>query len=447
MPDEFNLYNNIQVIGDAITTPYPYTNEVNSWNIKTHPTALLNVNPELQDKLLIQIRSDHTRRYQPVFCVNQSKLSEILSDGDLTQMAQKIPTIIDRLALRHETPHPDILEIIAWYCWSRGNFRLKPVWSPEHRTGYSYPLLDCLNNGESSQALLRAIEHNILVPAKLVDRIRLCSSCSSVRINYIDVCPKCSDINIQLSPGVHCFVCGYVNEQEVFSATGIMQCPNCTTKLRHIGVDYDRPLERYRCRSCQARFVEAAVKVRCHDCNKSQSSDDLAIAHIHELEVGKHARQISIEGFHDSTRPLLWQSPVSKSHLPWLLRWVSANQRRYGGDNTLMAVWLSNLSQITLLLGKTKSQERINELTRRLQAIFRDTDVICRYANDLLIFILPHTNTNVSQIIFNKITHMNAIEGLDQLKLVIEFNRLPIPDSEKVEDWLARWIEEVTHHG
>lgn len=39
-----------------------------------------------------------------------------------------------------------------------------------------------------------------------------------------------------------------------------------------------------------------------------------------------------------------------------------------------------------------KTQQRLGALLARLQALFRDTDVVCQYADDQLLLLLPHTN-------------------------------------------------------
>ncbi|MGF1717948.1 hypothetical protein L4D08_24100, partial [Photobacterium chitinilyticum] len=274
MTESIGKHVNIQVIGDPVADLPTCVDRIEEWNVDAYPSVLINVEPARQDEMLLKIRSDELRHLQPVFCVDRSKMSDVLSDGYLKEMRQRIPPILERLALLHITPHPEPLDLLAWYCWPRSHFHLTPVWSGIYQKGYRYPLLDCLVGVESNLALMRAVEHHLLVPGKLVDRIRLCRNCQSGRLNYVDVCPECNSIDIHLKPGVHCFVCGYVDDQDVFIQSGVMQCPKCSTKLRHIGVDYDRPLERYSCYSCYIRFIEAIVKVRCHDCGEVQTPDD-----------------------------------------------------------------------------------------------------------------------------------------------------------------------------
>ena len=112
-------------------------------------------------------------------------------------------------------------------------------------------------------------QENLLEAGELLDRLRQCPSCSSSRLNYVDVCPECHALDIVREPSLHCFVCGHVGPQQAFLKGDALVCPNCLSQLRHIGSDYDRPLENYRCRSCGAFFVDAEVDVRCIDCGQA----------------------------------------------------------------------------------------------------------------------------------------------------------------------------------
>ncbi|MFD2883408.1 hypothetical protein ACFS4T_13870 [Pseudomonas lini] len=126
--------------------------------------------------------------------------------------------------------------------------------SPQH---YRYPLLEALADAEQVNPfvwLSLMVQHDWLEEGVLVDRVRLCSDCGSGRLNYIDVCAECQAMDISRQPSLHCFTCGHVGHQESFLKDGLLLCPNCLNRLRHIGSDYDRPLENYRCRSCQAFF-------------------------------------------------------------------------------------------------------------------------------------------------------------------------------------------------
>ncbi|MGE6098389.1 hypothetical protein [Aeromonas salmonicida] len=239
------------------------------WNPAQHAVLLLNLPADEQDRVLQAVRRDPDRYLHPVFCLEKSPLSPMLADGLLVQLDERVPHMLERLALLRLREHPDEMEKLAWYSWPRAHFRLLPRWQAGCRQGYSYPLLDCLLGSEAAGSLPQLVSERLLQSEQLVDRVRLCNRCHSAHLNFVDVCPECAHIALEAKPAVHCFTCGHVDDQDAFMQQGALRCPKCVTTLRHIGVDYDRPLEKYLCLSCHARFMEAAVLARCHECGQA----------------------------------------------------------------------------------------------------------------------------------------------------------------------------------
>ncbi|MGF1757054.1 diguanylate cyclase [Photobacterium sagamiensis] len=446
MGDNLESCEKVVVLGIPVPGFDNCIESLEQWDATVRPSLLVNVEPDHQDEVLLSIRSDLSRYLQPVFCVSKSKLSDVLADGMQDDIFRRLPTMLERLALLTVQTHSEPLDMLAWFSWPRTHFKLIPVWSAVYQKGYRYPLLDCLAGADAGSVLARSVEHQLLEIDSLLDRIRLCRHCHSERLNYVDVCPECSDIDIVLKPGVHCFVCGYVDDQEAFVPQGIMKCPKCSTTLRHIGVDYDRPLERFSCHACHTRFIEADVKVRCHDCGSLQTPDELAATPIHIYRTGNLARQIALEGSHLLHLPLTWGNPVSPDNFPWLLQWNSALLSRHGGEHTVMAILLGNLPEIKVELGLLQVQERIRELIKRLQNIFRDTDVVCQYADDLLLLLLPNTTTGVWTVLKQRILELTTIEGLDSLQLDVYVKSLPLQAEDDTGEWLKEWLSEAVLH-
>ncbi|MMZ69363.1 hypothetical protein D1872_321900 [compost metagenome] len=92
-------------------------------------------------------------------------------------------------------------------------------------------------------------------------------------------------------------------------------------------------------------------------------------------------------------------------------------------------------------LGLLKTQLRLGALLARLQALFRDTDVVCQYAEDQLLLLLPHTNVEDWQILQERILALNNVEGLDALTLNVKVEPLPTTLGEDTGLWLSRWLD------
>jgi GGDEF domain-containing protein len=434
-------FGQVSLLGAPVERNTHSFSDLSQWQPAELPVLLLNLPSEEQDRILLAIRRDPSRFLYPVFCVTQSPLSPMLSDGLLSQLDERVPDMLERLSLLTPREHPDEMEKLAWYSWPRAHFRLLPRWQAGCRQGYSYPLLDCLLGADAAASLPQLVAERLLQSEQLVDRVRLCNSCNSAHLNFVDVCPECTHIAIQAKPAVHCFTCGHVDDQDAFMQQGVLRCPKCVTTLRHIGVDYDRPLEKYRCLSCHARFMEAAVQARCHECGQAHKPDDLLVSPIYEYRIGKLARHIAREGTQQLHLPLTWGVPMAMDHFPWLLQWSNRLLQRHGGNHTLLAIQIEQLAELRAELGLLKTQQRLGALLARLQAIFRDTDVVCQYADDQLLLLLPHTNVEDWQILQGRILALNNVEGLDALTLNVKVEPLPTTLGEDTGLWLSRWLD------
>ncbi|KTA92954.1 histidine kinase [Aeromonas salmonicida subsp. smithia] len=358
------------------------------WNPAQHAVLLLNLPADEQDRVLQAVRRDPDRYLHPVFCLEKSPLSPMLA----------------------------------------------------------YPLLDCLLGSEAAGSLPQLVSERLLQSEQLVDRVRLCNRCHSAHLNFVDVCPECAHIALEAKPAVHCFTCGHVDDQDAFMQQGALRCPKCVTTLRHIGVDYDRPLEKYLCLSCHARFMEAAVLARCHECGQASKPDDLVVAPIHEYRIGKLAHHVAREGTQRLHLPLTWGTPMAMDHFPWLLQWSNSLLQRHGGSYTLLAIRVEHLAEFRAELGLLKALQRLAALLARLQALFRDTDVVCQYADDQLLLLLPYTDAEDRAMLQSRILELNHIEGLDTLALDVKVQPLPASLGDDASLWLSRWLDGSIQH-
>ena len=416
------------------------------WNPAQHAVLLLNLPADEQDRVLQAVRRDPDRYLHPVFCLEKSPLSPMLADGLLVQLDERVPHMLERLALLRLREHPDEMEKLAWYSWPRAHFRLLPRWQAGCRQGYSYPLLDCLLGSEAAGSLPQLVSERLLQSEQLVDRVRLCNRCHSAHLNFVDVCPECAHIALEAKPAVHCFTCGHVDDQDAFMQQGALRCPKCVTTLRHRGVDYDRPLEKYLCLSCHARFMEATVLARCHECGQASKPDDLVVTPIHEYRIGKLAHHVAREGTQRLHLPLTWGTPMAMDHFPWLLQWSNSLLQRHGGSHTLLAIRVEHLAEFRAELGLLKALQRLAALLARLQALFRDTDVVCQYADDQLLLLLPYTDAEDRAMLQSRILELNHIEGLDTLALDVKVQPLPASLGDDASLWLSRWLDGSIQH-
>lgn len=169
---------------------------------------------------------------------------------------------------------------------------IKPVLNHLSLTGYSYPRIEAYfsNTRDAyvvSRLLLQEAYTGGWLNRKYIDTSHLCCKCSSGFLNYREICPKCGKHNLRATHVIHHFRCAYVGTEKDFNFKNKLVCPKCSSELRNIGVDYDRPGKIFTCRSeqCNHEFQDPPVGVNCINCNTEQSPTELLVRKIYEYNI------------------------------------------------------------------------------------------------------------------------------------------------------------------
>jgi len=328
----------------------------------------------------------------------------------------------ERLELFNRGQRPDRFDhrLLGWL-WLRPGRWIEPVADASRANFYRYPLVEAIAGDGTinpQRWLHQQSQDNLLEAGDLIDRLRQCTACSSSRLNYVDVCPECHGLAIRRQPSLHCFICGHVAPQQEFvRATGLV-CANCLSPLRHIGSDYDRPLENYRCDTCQAFFEDGQVVVRCLDCGHQQDPGELRVLEIRPFGLSGAGRLSCRQGLGE--RGLLAEylqrlKVIPEHEFLAALDWQLAIARRYGQPKgtstlTLLGLRLENLGQLLEDLGEPRSLALLDSLFERLEQEVRETDRCMRGGEDRLWILLPQTAAGGLQLLKERL-----VEGLDRM--------------------------------
>ncbi len=372
---------------------------------------------------LRSLRLDPRYRYSLIYCCqDQDPWCIALGDGPPPADPGAITPLWrlwrERFGLFNRGAAPERFEerVMAWlWLRSRGEvLAVRDTGVPQH---YRYPLLEALGNEETINQfswLQLMSQQGWLEEGELQDRLRLCTSCGSGRLNYVDVCPECQALDISRQPSLHCFTCGHVGPQEHFLKEGVLLCPNCLTRLRHIGSDYDRPLENYRCRNCQAFFVDAAVDARCLDCGQSHAPDKLRVREIRHFRLAEAGRLRCREGFGAGATNI--ERFGSLNLLPRqaffeLLNWQLQLTRRHRDPAfSLLGLRFVNLLETLSQLGEMRGHALVDGLVERLQEAVRETDRCCRLSEEVLWLLMPHTDVTGMEVVRQRL-----VKGAERL--------------------------------
>ena len=323
----------------------------------------------------------------------------------------------------------DLIQSSTLFCrlWLHPHGAIHAVRDAGVAQHYHYPLLEALEDDESPNAfawLQLMTQQGWLEEGELVDRVRLCVGCGSGRLNYVDVCPECQTLEIARQPSLHCFTCGHVGAQEHFLKDGLLLCPNCFSRLRHIGSDYDRPLENYRCRSCQAFFVDAEVEARCLDCGQAHAPDKLRVREVRHFRLAEAGRLRCRQGYSASvaeTDQFGALNLLNQKSFHELLNWQLQLVRRYKQPAfSLLGLRFVNLAATISALGELRGHALVDSLVERLQEAVRDTDRCSRVSEEILWIMMPHTDAAGLAVVRKRLqegAERLASEQIGQLQL------------------------------
>ncbi|SDI50728.1 Diguanylate cyclase, GGDEF domain [Pseudomonas panipatensis] len=368
---------------------------------------LLDMSGSSAGQALRRLRKSTVYRFSLIYCCRDlDAWCEALGDGappsEMKEIAPLWRLWKARFSLFNRSGTADRFEsrVLSWL-WLRSSAEVHALRAPEVPQHYRYPLLEVLAEDEkvNTFAWLKLMtEQKWLEEGVLVDRIRLCADCGSGRLNYVDVCPECHTLDIARQPSLHCFTCGHVGAQETFLKDGMLLCPNCLNRLRHIGSDYDRPLENYRCRSCQAFFVDAEVEARCLDCGSAHAPDKLRIREIRHFRLSEAGRLRCRQGFSNEDAGLNQfgrLNLLAGKDFYELLSWQLQLVRRYRQPSfSLIGLRFVNLTETLVRLGEHSGHAFVDSLVDRLQEAVRETDRCTRSTEEFFWLMLPHTDAD-----------------------------------------------------
>ncbi len=382
-------------------------------------------------QLLFSLRAEKVSAALPIFLLHPlGPEIDAVSDGVINtvvegcRLAAEIRNWLDKLPAEIETNHDsDIFNLLS-FLYSRKNYVLEPHRHWSNRGYYAWPLIEALfGNVEEIETWLESlIRRKLLRPATLIDRIRHCPSCEGAHISFFDHCSSCSHIDISQKPFLHCFTCGHVAPEEAFLQEGTLSCPNCRTSLRHIGSDYDRPLENYACNSCGHIFIEPDVAARCMHCGTVSKPEDLAVRPVYALTLSEKGAMAAKTGSVEDVFALLDSlNNVNPSHFEGLVDWLLGLCRRHSDELfSLIGLRLTNILELTDNVGKRKVTELMDGLVTRIRELIRTTDLTTRSTRQTFWLMLPKTDAQGNGVVLGRLLELKDLTHQDN-RVAIDF--------------------------
>ena len=316
----------------------------------------------------------------------------------------------------------DIHSKVLQFLFTRPAASIKPYKSWENKDVYHYPLIEALSceRVHVFELLTHLTQQKLLDRLHLTDRLHLCPGCHGAHLNFIDVCPACHHIQIEELPFLHCFTCGHVGPQVDFMRGNHLHCPRCQAALRHIGTDYDRPIENYHCHACQENFSEPEVIAHCFICDKLSKTEELmrqevytyGLSALGKLQTSSH----NISDMYNSFDKLNYFSfPAFLAQLNWFMQ-VAARYKEVNFG--LLGLEIKGLPEMVVAHGRYLTHTVLESCTERIRQAIRDTDISTRSSENRLWLLAPQTSEKGCDILAKRLEKIadNTIQA-DNLRL------------------------------
>jgi Thaumarchaeal output domain 1 len=277
---------------------------------------------------------------------------------------------------------------------------------------YSYPMLS-VNFSQKDEHIaldiLEIAEQEGIFTSTYVDRIYLCPNCQSGHMTYREVCPKCGSSNSTTEDIIHHFPCAYVGPLSDFTneIDDQLDCPKCNKRLRHIGVDYDKPSVLHECKACDHKFQDFNVKAKCLSCSQDNLVEQLKGREIRKYSLTKKGELAAINGFVSTSKDIEEIiGTVKFDTFVTMLKYEIERLKQTEGASNVCAVHLSNPSQIYSKMGSEVQKVLLKDLVKVIRSNIRTSDIISFQSSSTIILSMNEIPTKISKRILDEIVDM-----------------------------------------
>ncbi len=184
------------------------------------------------------------------------------------------------------------------YLLTRPNNSFIPQRLISAKQAYVYPRLAVFLDVSPGEEFtwINELEQLELIKGYAHDRLHVCPTCDYYQLNFREVCPKCRLPHINRQRNLHHYACACIAPENDFLYENRLVCPKCRRRLRHIGVDYERPSEDFYCQSCNNIFAEPIVNCLCINCGEVFLPKDAGLVTIKEYILSPLGKKTALTG-------------------------------------------------------------------------------------------------------------------------------------------------------
>ena len=302
--------------------------------------------------------------------------------------------------------------------------RCAPIANIHDKRGFEYCLITPLLSESDGgiEQVLGFLQSQQLLKDEFVKKAHFCPHCESAFLNFKETCPDCSSDNLERDELIHHFKCGHTDVINTFTRDNRLQCPKCEDRLKHIGVDYDKPSTISTCVDCNLSFQDPEVKADCFACHRTSNSDDLILRTVSAYSVsalGANAARFGLDALFTS----ILQTELklySNAEIEQFVVVEKARIERYKKSETSVAIiHFANIEALFDTLGR-KTEQVFKEISAVFKSVFRESDLITAKNESLYAVVMTETSVEKAKLAIERLDE--DIKGLfeDSLNFTLE---------------------------
>jgi len=397
------------------------------------------------ENLVIDLRKDPLTRLLPIVVVHPGATTinrEPLADAHVTMqpspLREALLLMIEYLERVQRLPQPmDLLPSeqqeldLVRFIHTRELTEIPPVMDGSSACGFRYPVPEVLLDLDplSTVRVLGEYESRGLFSGQIEERIYLCSSCSSSRLIFREICPKCRRPVLTSRPTIHHFRCAYTGKIEEFQSGNNLLCPKCQRLLRHIGVDYDMPDSTLECGACSEQWVEGHVQARCLDCDHRCSPEEAKLTDLRAYTPTPSMQRAA----KDPVPPLSTPNKLLMTALQTLepatygiiLDHTIRVCERYERPAAVLQVSVEGLTEGHHRDGRAGLNRLIDNVSMTVRSNIRSTDLIHVNEDNTIDILLIETDKARAEEMRQRL--LEQTQHLEALNLHLGFNIITLP--------------------
>ena len=298
---------------------------------------------------------------------------------------------------------------LLYFMFTRELKDLEPIPYNLSNTNYTYPFLAANFNEYEEYQIFEILENAFqegLFKRDFFDRVYLCAHCQSCHLSYRETCPKCSSSNTDSADIIHHFPCAYVAPFSDFTndIDDQLNCPKCSKKLKHIGVDYDKPSVIHTCLKCNNRFQDFNVKAKCMQCVTDNPVESLIFKDVFSYYLTKKGENYALHGYATTPKDIEdILGTVKFDTFKTVVRYEVERLRQTEGSSNIVAINIVNAGQFYAKVGSNDQRNMLKDIVSEIRSSIRSSDMITFYSSSVILVTMFEIPTKISQRIMDDI--------------------------------------------